>query len=80
MDTDKSVLHPNEKRHSQIHVRSCKSCNSEEAKPPNPRYQVEPGNEILEPLALVENGARAEIHRKFPISISKVHKLILLTL
>ncbi|WP_158054856.1 hypothetical protein [Scytonema sp. HK-05] len=23
---------------------------------PNPRYQVQPGNEILEPLALVENG------------------------
>ena len=61
------------------YLRSC-NCNSEEAKPPNPRYQVEPGNEILEPLALVENGARAEIHRKFPISISKVHKLILLTL
>jgi|GEM_PF-4661255 len=39
---------------------SCKSCNSEEAKPLNPRYQVEPGNEILEPLALVENGARSE--------------------
>ncbi|MEI2577407.1 hypothetical protein [Scytonema sp. PRP1] len=55
MDTDKSVLHPNEKRHSQIHV-SCKSCNSEEAQPPNPRYQVQPGNEILEPEALVENG------------------------
>jgi hypothetical protein len=33
--------------------RSCKSCNSEEAQPPNPRYQVQPGNEILEPLALV---------------------------
>ncbi|BAZ27423.1 hypothetical protein NIES4073_83420 [Kalymmatonema gypsitolerans NIES-4073] len=25
----------------------------QEAKPPNPRYQVEPGNEILEPLARV---------------------------
>jgi hypothetical protein len=35
------------------YLRSCKSCNSEEAKPPNPRYQVEPGNQILEPLALV---------------------------
>ncbi len=63
MDTDKSVLHPNEKRHSQIHVRSCKSCNTEEAKPPNPRYQVEPGNEILEPLALVENGESRESRR-----------------
>jgi hypothetical protein len=36
------------------YLRSCKSCNSEEAKPPNSRYQVQPGNEILEPLALVE--------------------------
>ena len=63
MDTDKSVLHPNEKRHSQIHVRSCKSCNSEEAQPPNPRYQVQPGNEILEPEALVENGESRESRR-----------------
>uniref|UniRef100_UPI00095DE2FF hypothetical protein n=1 Tax=Scytonema sp. HK-05 TaxID=1137095 RepID=UPI00095DE2FF len=27
---------------------------------PNPRYQVQPGNEILEPLAFIENGARSE--------------------
>gem|GEM_PF-4611708 len=26
---------------------------TQEAKPPNPRYQVQPGNEILEPLARV---------------------------
>jgi hypothetical protein len=34
------------------YLRSC-NCNSESAKPPNPRYQVQPGNQILEPLALV---------------------------
>ncbi len=34
-------------------LRYCTYCNTEEAQPPNPRYQVQPGNEILEPLALV---------------------------
>ncbi|BAZ20357.1 hypothetical protein NIES4073_12330 [Kalymmatonema gypsitolerans NIES-4073] len=34
-------------------LRSCKSCNSELAKPANPRYLFQPGNEILEPEALV---------------------------
>ncbi len=29
--------------------------------PPKPRYQVEPGNEKLEPLALVENGETSAV-------------------
>ncbi|BAY45922.1 hypothetical protein SAMD00079811_35290 [Scytonema sp. HK-05] len=55
-------------------LKSCKSCNSEEAKPPNPRYQVQPGNEILEPEALVKNGARSEyVIYELIVSVATCH-------
>jgi Domain of unknown function (DUF4279) len=44
-------------------LRSCSHCHKLEAEPPNPRSQVEPGNEkrICGLLPLIENGARSQL-------------------
>ena len=45
---------------SRFQLRSCTICNKPEAEPPNPRSQVQPGNENIGDLPLIENAARSE--------------------
>ncbi len=44
------------------------SCDKQEAEPPEPSYQAQPGNQNVEPLALIENDASYQLQPKAVIA------------